>query len=297
MLAEPKMVGRFEAHDLPSGDVVYFEPEEHGYYGEIKPSKSATGGYSYVRGSRIPGASTIAKHANEQGDGLLYWAAGLDQQGIAQLVAADIEAGRDLGWLSDPEQIAQRLKGAELTWRHVRDQMAEWGTNVHEQTFLALAAGRRPSLADLSDVERGFGQGVFAWWRDRKPKALAAEQVTVCHTRRFAGRFDLLCEIEINGRRYRVLVDAKTRSSGKIRRSDHVQLVGYDIANRECEIGGADLLLALILLPDGTYRESWCRATEADFNAALNIYRAGKQLDGRLKDDSEPVTAEEAMPV
>jgi len=170
--------------------------------------------------------------------------------------------------------------------------MAEWGTNVHELTFLALAAGKQPSLADLSDEERGFGQAVFAWWRDRKPEPLAAEQVTVCHSRKFAGRFDLLCRIEIEGAKCSVLVDAKTRTSGKVRRSDHVQLVGYDIANRECKIGGADRMLALILMPDGTYRESWCRATEADFNSARNVHEAGKQLDNRLKDDVEPIAAE-----
>lgn len=282
-----EQIGRFEAHRLPDGSVVYYEEKHHGYYGEIKDNPSSEGGYSRVDATKYAGASTIAKHLNDQGDGLLYWAADLDHQGIASLVAADMKAGRSLDWLTDAESIKKRLRAEKMEWKHVRDRMAEWGTNVHEKTFLELAQGNTPSLKGHSPEERPFAQAAFAWWRDRNPHPLAAEHVTVCHSRNFAGRFDLLCEIEIGGRVYVVLVDAKTRTSGKVRRADHVQLVGYDIANEECGIGGADLRLALILLPDGTYRESWSRATEADFNAALNAHRSGKLLDSRMKNDDE----------
>jgi hypothetical protein len=208
-----------------------------------------------------------------------------------------MKAGASLDWLTDADRISARLRAEKLTWKDVRDQMAEWGTNVHELTFLALAAGKEPSLAHLSEAERGFGRAVFKWWRARNPVPLAAEHVTVSHSRRFGGRFDLLCEFD----GARVLVDAKTRTSGKVRRSDHVQLVGYDLANRDCGIGGADKLLALILQPDGTYLESWSTATEADFNCALNAYRAGKSLDKRMGDaakaDAPAETEKEAMPV
>lgn len=282
-----EQIGRFEAHRLPDGSVVYYEPEQHQYFGEIKPSKSAKGGYSFVRASRLPGASTISKHLADQGDGLLYWATDLDHVGIAALVEQCMKAGESLDWLTNPDAIKARLSESEQSWKHVRERMAEWGTNVHEKAFLELAQGNTPSLKGFSAQERPFGQAVFAWWRDRQPEPLAAEHVTVCHSRNFAGRFDLLCEFEVAGEQRRVLVDAKTRTSGKVRRADHVQLVGYDIANEECGIGGADLRLALILLPDGTYRESWSRATEADFNAALNAHRSGKLLDSRMKNDDE----------
>lgn len=292
-----EMVGRFEEHRLPNGEVVYFEPNQHRYYGEVKPNAQSEGGYSYVQSSQLTGASTIAKHLNDQGDGLLYWAAGLDQRGIATLIQRDIAAAGsrmvvDLAWLEDPEAINRRLRDEELTWKHVRDQMAEWGTNVHEKIFLALTTeGAPPSLADLSDAERGFGQAVFAWWNDRSPEPLEAEQVTVSHARRFAGRFDLRCEVEIEGERVKLLVDAKTRSSGKVRRSDLVQLAGYEIANVECGIGATDRRLALLLLPDGTYIEKWSVATEADFNSALNACRSGKHLDKRMREAEQATEA------
>lgn len=276
----PKTVGRFEEIGLPNGEVVYYEPEKHGYFGEVKASKSAEGGYSFVRSSRLTGVSTIAKYLDANVDPLMYWAAKLDQIGIAELAVQAIDAGGDLTWLRDQQSIGEALKEAEATWAHVRDRAAIRGTNVHEDAFLALADGRVPSIGDGTEEERGYKQAVLAWWRDRKPAPIAAEQVTVSYQRGFAGRFDLLATIDGE----RVLVDAKTRESGKVRKSDHVQLVGYDAADVDCGIGAADHLVALILMPDGTYRECESVATEADFNSALLACQSGKHLDRRMRE-------------
>jgi hypothetical protein len=291
MLSEPKRVGRFEEHTLPNGEVVYFEPEKHQYFGEIKESKSANGGYSFVRSSRLTGVSTIAKYLDANADPLMHWAAKLDQIGVAELASQAIDAGGDLTWLCSQESIRAALYEAEATWTHVRDRAAVRGTNVHERIFLALATGTEPpSLANLSEEERGYGQAAFAWWRDRQPEPIAAEQVTVDHARDFAGRFDLLATVSGS----RDLFDAKTRETGKVRKSDHVQLVGYDTSNVACGLGAADRKFALILMPDGTYREEECVATEADFNSALLACRSGKHLDKRMR---EAAKSREAVPV
>lgn len=290
MQREVEMVGRFEAHVLPDGSTVYYEPDpKHAYFGEVKPSKSAEGGYSFVRESRLTGVSTIAKYLDANVDPLMHWAVGLDHVGIAELAGRDA----DRSWLSNPDAIKARLREAELRWTDVRDRAADRGTNVHERIFLALATGSAPpSLSELSEDERGYGQAAFAWWRDRNPTPVLAEQATACFDKGFAGRFDLLADFDADAfnagpassSTIRVLVDAKTRESGKVRKSDHVQLPGYEDANIACGIGPSDDRLVLILMADGTYREEWCVGTREDFYAALVACQTGKSIDKRMRE-------------
>lgn len=277
MKREVQTVGRFELHTLPDDSEVYYDPGPHRYYSEVNPSKTAKGGYAFAKGSQLVGVSTPSKALDTNTDPLCWWASKLDQMGVAQLVEqSDPE---NLEWLRDPSEINRALKDAKLTWYHVRDQAAVRGTNVHEQIFLALATAKRPpSLAALSEEERAYGQAAIKWWRDRKPKALYAEQVTLCEEEGVAGRFDLLCEIDGE----RVLVDAKTREKGAVRRSDHAQLAGYELCNRSCGIGPSDRQLALILTPWGEYREFECLSDADDFLAALEAFRRGKALNKRM---------------
>lgn len=271
-----EMVGRFEAHTLPNGEVVYYEPDpRHRYYGEVKENKRATGGYSYVQSSSLPGASTVAKSIDPNADPLMYWAAKLDQTGIAQLARETMDSDGGLDWLRSQGAIDGALRDAGLTWTDVRDAAATRGTNVHRDIFLALATETRPpSLSKLSPEERAYGQAAMRWWRDRRPTPLFAEQATMHSEQGYAGRFDLLCELDSE----RVLVDLKTREKGKPRKGDHVQLRGYEMANIACGIGASDKQLALLLLPDGSYREVWCVADDATFICALYAYRAGSEL-------------------
>lgn len=276
LIREVEQVGRFEKHTLPDGSCVYYEPDpKHAYFGEIKPSKSAAGGYSYVRDSRLVGVSTVVKSLDTSLDGLLHWAAKLDQVGIAQLARASMADGGDLDWLRTQGSIDGALRDAGLTWSDVRDAAATRGTNVHQDIFLALATDTRPpSLSKLSAEERAYGQAAMRWWRDNRPTPLFAEQVTLNAKEGYAGRFDLLCEL--NGER--VLVDLKTREKGKPRRADHAQLRGYEMANVSCGIGPSDRQLALLLLPDGSYREVWCCGSDAQFICSLYAYKAGSEL-------------------
>ncbi len=279
-------MGRFERHAFPDPQVspIFYEPDPaHRYFGEIRENPKSEGGYSFVRDSRLTGVSTPTKALDGSVDGLLHWAAKLDQVGIADLAGAQIGAGCDVGdlsWLTSQEAIAAALRDAEATWAHVRDRAATRGTNVHERIFLALATGKKPpSLANLSDEERGYGQAAIRWWRDVQPTPLYAEQVTTHPGHRIAGRFDLLCEVDGE----RVLVDAKTRESGRDRRSDHAQLPGYELANEACGIGGSDRQVILILMPNGEYRSVLCEGTEADFIAGLEAHRAGSDLEKRMR--------------
>jgi hypothetical protein len=281
---------RFDKHTLPSGDVVFYEDKNHAYYGEIKPKSG--GGHSYVRDSRLTGVSTIAKYLDPNADPLMHWAARLDRIGTAELASQAIESGGDLTWLTEEWRISAALKDAEATWAHVRNRAAMRGTNIHERILFALATeSAPPSLSGLSEEERGYGQAVFAFWRDRKPEPIAAEYVTADLSLGFAGRPDLLAFIDGAITRF----DAKTRESGKVRMSDHVQLQGYRAADIACGIGTSERDVALILMPDGTFREEECVATQAHFNAALLACQSGKAVEKAMRELSkvakEPVPA------
>lgn len=235
-----------------------------------------------VNGGRTPSVSTIAKYLDPDATGLLYWAAGLTCEGVAQLVA------QGDGLPATGDGIKAALGEAKLTWRDVRDQAAQRGTDVHERIFAALSdRSTLPDLSDLSDDDRGFGQAAIRWWGDRQPRPIMAEAMTADAEHGFVGRFDLLCELDGD----RVLVDAKTRAKQIARLPDHCQLAGYRMAIEAAGQGEVDRMLILILGPDGEYREVEGIATDEDFLAALSAYQSNRALAKRIREAEKLVAA------
>lgn len=229
-----------------------------------------------VEGERTVSVSTIAKYIDPDPTGLLYWASGLTCEGVSQLAVK----GGDLAWLNTGPAIQGALRDAELTWTDIRDQAAKRGTAVHEKILAALATrSKLPDLSALAEEERGYGQAVLRWWNARAPRPILAEQMTASASFGFAGRFDLLCEIDGE----RVLLDAKTRAKPNARISDHVQLAGYEVANIEAGHGSTLRQVILILGPGGDYLEVDGVAEADDFLAALSVYRAEKSLGRRMR--------------
>lgn len=310
---KPNIVGRFEEHSLPDGSVVYFEPEKHAYYGEIKENSRSEGGFSYVQSSRLPGISTIAKHLDASPEGLLYWAVKLELIGVAQLAQQAIDEDRGMDWLLDQRSIRDALAQAGLSWTDIRDEAAERGNLAHDLQ-VAIFTGGKPSLSAFPDDQRVYGQALFCWVRDRAPRPIMVETVTADLSIGVAGTFDLMAEVDPDrwpssgpgalpfeiDRPFTILSDAKSRESGKDRRGDHVQLAGYERSNRACGHGATDFRLVLLLLEDGTYLEKWCVGTDADFAAALTAHNQGKALEKRMRKPeafySEQAVGREAVP-
>jgi hypothetical protein len=322
MLNAPEMVGRFQKHVAPNGDVVFKEirGENHYYWSEVKPNSSSEGGYSYIQTSGLTGVSTASKFLDGDPGGLMHWAAERDQDGIARTVSADMEAGYSLDWLCSQETIKARLYAEEATWEHERNRRADQGTNVHHEAVWKLATGEDASLADVSEAERGFARGVFRSFLDLglRGKVRYAEQLTVDFTKtpKIAGTFDLLAEdveterllprlinikqvpAEIAERpTLRLLADYKTRDgAGKVRKSDHLQLQGYEQCNLACGIGASNGRVVIIVLPDGSYELYWGEATEGQWNAAVNACGQSKPLTKRVEALSKAAkTAREAV--
>jgi hypothetical protein len=306
LTSPPRQIGRFLELTTPNGDVVYKEVtgKGHHYFGEIKPSASSKGGYARVEESRLTGVSKASKYLDGDAKRLQHWSAKCDQEGIARIVCEDVEAGRDLDWLKSQETIAARLGAEKATWEDEMKRRAGEGTAVHHHTVWKLATEEHANLADLSDSERGFGQGVFGSWLQLEPRVLYAEQLTVDHSVRVAGTFDLLAEIDVHRfphgvpadliarQSIRVLIDYKTRAAlHKTRLSDHVQLKIYERANRSCGIGASDAQASIIVAPDGTWKLYWCEATDGDAAAAINSCHSGSSLNRRVERASREAKA------
>lgn len=236
------LFGRFELHVLPDGSEVYYDDGRHAYFSRIEERPG--GKWVGPKDARLPSPSTVAK---------VY-----DLQLADRLAGAAAKAG--------PE------------WFDRKDRRAAEGTAVHEKILEILAAGKRiPSLADVTEAERGYAQGVIAWWAKVKPKPIESEQVVYSRAHGFAGRLDLIAEID--GRR--TIVDLKT---GFIGESAHVQLSAYELAANECGFGPIEATMLLKVYEDGAYREFPGLADSHDFVRGLRVYRKGKQLGAGVRE-------------
>ncbi len=306
LTAEPKSIGRFLEHTLPDGSVIYYEDrgDKHYYHGEIKPSSSAKGGYSYVKGSTLTGVTTAAKYLDGDPEPLMNWAAERDQDGVARIASADMDAGRSLDWLRSQGSIRQRLDEEAANWRAERDRRAEVGTRVHKEMVWKLATGQVATLAGTTEAERGFSQGVFASFRalGLLGNVKYAEQVTVAHDKKIAGTFDVWAEGVPTAQfldrlvnpdkvpaevaelpTLRLLADYKTRDgAGKVRKGDHIQVRGYEDCNQSCGLGASDGQVVIVVLPDGSYEAYWGEATYGQWVAAVNSCMSAKPLNSRI---------------
>lgn len=261
------LFGAFEVHPLPNGTEVFFRASDHSYFSRIEERPG--GKWVGPRDARLPSPSAIGKMLDTNVEPLLRWAAKQTCNGVVQLRTVP----------QDGDALWGALSAEGLTYSDLREKRATEGTAVHQDVLEALAAGGKvPSLSAVGDDERGFAQGVLAFWRDHDPEPIASEQVVYSAEHGFAGRFDLLAQLDDQ----RVLVDLKT--SKFIGNGAHVQTAGYIGAAIESGFGPVDEALILQVLADGTYRLHPCGATYEDFLAALEAHTAARRVSKRSRE-------------
>lgn len=251
--------------DLPNGQTIYYRESNHSYWSGFDEKTEKCSG-------RITGVSTVAKALDTNADPLVTWGSKLTAQGVCELLepmpaehmASAIDRGGD--------HLYRELCDEGLDWRSMRDKRAKEGTNVHELVFAALGRGERPSLANLSDEERGYGQAAFRFWRDINPEPIAVEQVVYLGDYGVAGRFDLLARVDGEV----VLYDAKTSKAAYL--SHHVQLAAYALGAAQSGFDAPDRCCVVLLRPDGSYELVDGVGEAEDFDAAHLAYVAGKRI-------------------
>ena len=288
--------GDFQIHTLPSGDTLVYRDRDHSYWKElvVKPNGEQSG-----RG-RLTGVSTVVGPMDWQSDNLMGWAARLDREGVAALAADSLgleeprEILESLRWLTSGESIGNALDDAHLSWRLARDKAATRGTAVHTHALNALASGEAvPAFEQMTGEERGYAEGITAFWLDHNPKVIAAEAVVADLELGVAGRFDLLAEI--NGRL--LVLDAKT--SKYLSAKFVAQIAGYQLLLERSGYDKPEAGAVLQVREDGSYSLIELEVTEDDFTMALAVYRRAADIKKRLRaaekasKPSEPVFVDE----
>ncbi len=253
----------FERHETTAG-TVWYRDEDHSYWMEVTKDGRGSG--------RLTSVSTIVKPFDFDPGRLLRWAARTTTDGVASLADDSLNEWPDIGalsWMRDGEALWEQLTEAKLLYSDASTKAAKRGTNVHKFALETLASGEPIDLDAMTDEERGYAEGVWAFWCEHKPKPIHSEKVVADLDLRVAGRFDLIYE---DSKGEPVLLDCKT--SKWIGPAMHAQLAGY----KHCEPGPISRTELLQVKPDGSYELIEGRATENDFLNAVAVYRRAAEM-------------------
>lgn len=148
-----------------------------------------------------------------------------------------------------------------------RDAGADRGTAVHEALRSYCALGTVPKVGDFPTEVRGYVKGLCRWLFDARPEPILVEQIVGSPRYGFAGRFDLLANLDGQ----RTLVDLKT--SGRVYAEHHLQMAAYRVALVECG-DHAERSLVVSVSDDGGFLPVEGVADAEDYLAVFDCHRA-----------------------
>jgi len=224
-----------------------------------------------VNGEKFVNVSTILGTLSK-GDALLHWAVNLTRDG--------------------------------QDWQEVRDEAAKRGTGAHSLLLSVLTKGRL-ALADLPEDHRAFGQAAFRWVRARDPKVDLIECMVACPEHGYAGRLDLIAQID----GIRTLTDWKSVTKWSYKKSKgeatdqklppyDENLLQLDLYQGALEASGyepAERGLIVRLGPDGEYDETFLDLDPARGLAVLGAYQAKRGAGQAMRDAAKARKAAQAV--
>jgi hypothetical protein len=197
----------------------------------------------------------------------------------------------DIHWHKAPvDEIVALLTKNKLTVNHDTKATTR-GTNVHKALEAFAETKAMPDPKFYPETESGYIAGLAAFINDAHPHPLMSE-VMVASLDGYAGRFDLVCNLDFAGKvvtklypkkppvRTQLsgswLIDLKT-SSG-VWPSYHFQVAGYLNALEECGYPVPEHAGILRVTNDGRYELVECNAMYSDFQNALALYQSVKRI-------------------
>lgn len=163
-------------------------------------------------------------------------------------------------------------------YKATRDTAATRGTSVHDALEILARDNTPPLLDQFPDEDRGYVQALAKWWIDHRPSPIWVEQLVASTEHRYAGKLDLICEIQ--GVPH--LVDLKT--SKRVYETHHLQLAGYELAYTECGYEPLPTVCAVLRVgDDGEYEFVHSRADAQDWLAVCGLYEALKKVRRKPK--------------
>jgi hypothetical protein len=269
----------------PSGISIVFEDGEPDEDGRSKRR-------SYlVNGEKLPSVTTILGCLDKPG--LKYAAEKL-------AVAAAIELAREGELPITVEGALSRMKARDLRFWQVWDKKADRGTLAHED-LVALATGADlPDLDGLAPEQRGFAQGVAAWYADARPVMAEQEVMVASLAHGFAGRHDLFGQILALHPTAKFLLDLKTTERLPRYKDGSVkppypemllQLAGYELARRESGYEASDYQAVLRVEATGSFDLFVTIVDPSLFVAVSHAYRALKGVPSKATTITEAIAA------
>lgn len=269
---------------LPSGIEVAFW-DSVGVDGAKQERRYKLGG---IDGERVPSVSTVAGSFDKPA--LTPKAVKLQEQAIIDLAASGVNIAN-----LTQEQLRAKLweEGThyDAQWKRARER----GDIAHDMLLALIRDGRVPKLQDYEpDLQPWISAGM-KFVHERKPKPIATEYFVASTEHGFAGRGDLLCEIDSSVIRldYKTVTEwkyKKDRDGAVVTDEDGepikllpydenlIALAGYELGAAESGYLAADECWVVRLGPDGEYDITRSYATKEVFLAALTSYREKKYL-------------------
>lgn len=163
-------------------------------------------------------------------------------------------------------------------YRETRDTAATRGTSVHDALEVLARDNTPPLLDQFPDEDRGYVQALARWWIDHRPSPIHVEQLVASVKHRYAGKLDLVCEIQ--GIPH--MVDLKT--SRRVYETHHLQLAGYELAYVECGYTPVPTVTAILRVDaEGEYEFVPSRASVEDWLNVCAMYETLRKVRRKPK--------------
>lgn len=195
------------------------------------------------------------------------------------------------GTSATKESVVALLVKHKISINHQRDKAADRGTNVHKALEYWADNNVMPDPAVYPEHERGYVEALRAFLLDSRAVPVASEVMVGSLEWGYAGRFDLIAELEgtvcthytPKGRGDREeqvsgkwLLDLKT--SKDVYASHQLQCAGYELAYRECYGEETDFQGVVQVSEDGRYKLVKSRATIEHFQYLKFTYDSLKEI-------------------
>lgn len=168
----------------------------------------------------------------------------------------------------------------------VRNEASTRGTSVHDAGQHLADTGEAPDLSKFPEDDRPFVQALARAWLALRPQVIATEVIVASLEHGFAGRFDLLADVD----GARCLIDYKTgRRVYPV--EQFAQLAAYELAGTESGHPPTDRQLIVRLGENGSFEVAESCASAADFLAIKSVFDLQRRIEAEHKAVSEPKVA------
>lgn len=158
------------------------------------------------------------------------------------------------------------------------EQAARRGTAVHAFVQHYMETGTLLDTSGYPPEYAPYFQGIAAFLWDYDPRPLEVEQLVVHPELGYAGRLDLIAEVEHK----RTLLDYKSNPQGRIYTEAHVQATGYVAGAERCGDPDIEQILLVGISDQGAYNVVVGGDASRLWGAALAFYDQMKRFERGL---------------